>query len=265
MTAHAENTPPAELKQKKYVVAFLDFLGASDKMMSPEESDEFLRQITEIYQKSIDAFKEYNEIENRATTNIKYRIFSDNIIIVEECAEDIPKNEMISIAGFSAMFQVLSMIDGAPVRGGITCGNFYMDPIIVYGEALVKSHLMECKEAIYPRIIVDHDILGGREATLETLNSKTEMLVQDTDGRLFINFFNPITCHISSHRVKSIEYINAIRELIIDEFSKMDASTDFRIRHKYRWLAKTFNRLCKEEQVGDLMLALDANGEPTDF
>ena len=45
--------PPTKLEQKKYVVAFLDILGASEKMKAEKESDAFLQEINKLYSEPI--------------------------------------------------------------------------------------------------------------------------------------------------------------------------------------------------------------------
>ena len=42
--------PTEPLKQTPHIVAFLDFLGASEKMRDPAKNDKFLQDINAIYQ-----------------------------------------------------------------------------------------------------------------------------------------------------------------------------------------------------------------------
>lgn len=90
MNAPFTPTPSDELKQKRHVVAFLDFLGASEKMRSPEESDKFLLQIKQIYNSALSLVEERNKNSTINMTEIKVRIFSDNMVIAQECVPPTP-------------------------------------------------------------------------------------------------------------------------------------------------------------------------------
>ena len=82
--------PRDELKQTLHIVAHLDFLGATEKMKSPEQSSEFLQKLHMIYNDVIDVMTE-KELSGDEGVNI--RIFSDNIVIAYNLLEK--RNEAI--------------------------------------------------------------------------------------------------------------------------------------------------------------------------
>ena len=237
------------LKQKKYLVAFLDFLGASKKMTSPEESEIFLNQINEIYKKTTETLDIFNKVAYQA----EYRIFSDNIVLAIEYKQEKLQDEIDDIIAFSAMFQALSLTKGLLVRGAITCGNFYINKNFVYGDALVKSHAMESEVAIYPRIIVDEKIFGTTDI------KSSQIIHRDFDGELFVNFLKPLTNLKDDGEARHIEIfidnITAIRNSIIGNFEKLVDEMHEEVIQKHCWLAKTFNDLCDELKIKDQKLS----------
>lgn len=49
-------------------------------------------------------------------------------------------------------------VNGLLVRGGISCGSFFSDERMIWGNALIRAYALEGQIAIYPRIIVGTEI-----------------------------------------------------------------------------------------------------------
>lgn len=49
-------------------------------------------------------------------------------------------------------------INNLLARGGISCGNFFKDERMIWGNALIQAYKLEGQIAIYPRIIVEPEI-----------------------------------------------------------------------------------------------------------
>lgn len=259
MTAHAENTsaPPDELKQKKYVVAFLDFLGASDKMKSSEESDSFLQQIKKIYNSTLSLVEARNKNSTINMTDIKVRIFSDNIVIAQECVPPLDIQESLNILMFSSYIQANALLDGALIRGAITAGNFYIDDMMVYGEALVRAHELESKIAIYPRIVIDREI--AEKSLLPAFKVlKTKGLTQDFDGEWIVNFIAQFIGW--EDRTISIRLLNGAREKILELFK--NPTPDANVQQKFDWLAIKFNELCEKANFAEQKIKTGFNMRP---
>ena len=259
MTASAENTPapPDEQKQKKYVVASLNFLGASDKMKSPTESDRFLRQIKRIYDRTLSFAEERNENSTINMTDIKVRIFSANMVIAQECAARFDMQESLSILMFSTYIQGNALLDGALIRGAITVGNFYIDDTMVYGEALVRAHKLESEIAIYPRIVIDREI--AEKSMLPAFKiSKIKGLTQDFDGEWFVNFIAQFVGW--ENRAKSIRLLIGAREKILELFKS--PAPDAKVQQKYDWLAIKFNELCENAKFTEQKIKMGFNNRP---
>ena len=70
----------------------------------------------------------------------------------------------------SAIIQVQFLKHGLLTRGGIASGSYFVDDMMVWGTALVKAHSLENSIAVYPRIVVDPELIGDLD--LANPNSK---------------------------------------------------------------------------------------------
>lgn len=259
MTASAENKPtqPAKLEQKKYVVAFLDFLGASDKMRSPEESDKFLQQIKQIYNSTLSLVEERNKTSTINMTDIRVRIFSDNMVVAQECVPPFDIQECLNILMFSAYIQANALLEGALIRGAITAGNFYIDDTMVYGEALVRAHELESQIAIYPRIVIDRKIAETSVVPASKVLSGN-LSIQDFDGEWIANFI--ATFAGWADRANSIKLLIGAREKILELFKI--PTPDAKVQQKYDWLAIKFNELCENAEFTEQKIKMGFNKRP---
>ncbi len=85
---------------------------------------------------------------------------------------------------------------GILVRGSVVRGKLIHEPEKVFGPALVEAYVLESKAALYPRIILDRDIvLSAGEAKAQQHSSKQEMkyveslLEKDSDGMYYVDYF----------------------------------------------------------------------------
>ena len=113
---------PGTLVQSPYLVAYLDFLGANDKMLSPEQSLDLLQKINLIYRTTLAQLDIAKKIWR---PDLETRIFSDNILIACKIRNvENPISEFGDIQAFCRLFQVYAFSQGELVRGAITKGNF---------------------------------------------------------------------------------------------------------------------------------------------
>ena len=133
------------------------------------------------------------DVQIEENQDIQFKIFSDNIIIAKKLSNQIPQRtqEIRSLLMCAGHFQELSASDsvGWLLRGGISIGQLFIDDVMVWGEALLKSYFLEDKVANYPRIIIDKDIVNE----IIQNNVLCEYLRKDFDDLYFLNFLND--CH----------------------------------------------------------------------
>lgn len=239
-------------------------VGASNKMASSDDSDDFLRTIWDIYAEMINfisANNMYNVLVD-STDEIKIQIFSDNIVLAKEYQKDTCVADCRDIFYTCSLFQICALIHQTPLRGAVTCGDFCKNKLFVYGEALTKAYAMESNMAVYPRIIVDKEIVATSKSIPQLCacewDKETRLLKQDFDGEWFVRY--SYCSPPSGKQSFSWETLVKMRYGIIKAFESSPRNPS--VRQKYCWLAKNFNEFCKEYECNDLAIALNANGEP---
>ena len=240
-----KHQPTETLKQTPHILAFLDFLGASEKMRAPAKNDKFLQDINAIYQ--------HAKISKDVNPQLKIKIFSDNIVIAEEIPNLDNQNSVIdiywSVENFSLMLYTAAMVTGNLIRGYISIGNLYIDDIFVYGEALLNAHDGESKIANYPRIVVDKRIFANAQMDDMWKNfnppDKDNIILRDMDGELYLNPFWGIP-KVSEHNKKKEEQFFAhVAKMIIKEYKELFSKSKKSVFPKYHWLANQFNEYCR--------------------
>ena len=175
-------------KTIKSIVAFIDVLGSSEAIKN--DADKSLQIMHDAYTKAVTLFQTLFEGNKRNTPNVK--IFSDNIVVSVSREGESGHGAFCAIAMISAIIQVQFLKHGLLTRGGIASGGYFVDDMMVWGTALVKAHYLENGIAVYPRIVVDPELI--RELDLANPNSKftktQEWIEQDTDGIFMIDYLN---------------------------------------------------------------------------
>ena len=246
--------PPLKLEQSQYIVAHLDFLGASERMKSIEMRDDFLQKIYKIYY-GIKCIMEL--VPGYGGPALDIRIFSDNILFAHKVqAGKSIFEEWQYVAGWAAGFQAFALQFELLVRGAISFGDFYIDDVFVYGEALVKAYEMENQRAIYPRIIVDNGLLKNTHFTGKIKTVKENIVFKDADGEWYVNFIAPLV----QKNDKALTFLSKLQTAI----SKMYAENqgDLRRRQKYYWLINKFNELVKQHGYDQFVIPSAIDGEP---
>ena len=236
-----------KLKQTPYIVAFLDFLGASEKMEMSGESDVFLQQIYRIYNIAIGELKLVKKI---GLLDLDVKIFSDNILVVQKIRNrDNPIPEFVEVQSFCRLFQSYAFEQGLLVRGAITKGAFFINEIFVYGAALSKAYRMESHHAKYPRIIVDPCIfsLGNIPEFLLAENSQNGVCIKcDPHNTYYLDPFSFMHEHFTQNDFNNL--LLKVKEIIVSGYAESYPKNST-VSEKYIWLAKAFNEFCDRKDL----------------
>ena len=168
------------------IVAFIDILGSSKMIM--EDAQKSLEIVHSAYTESIDLFKIiFNK--NKGIPSVK--IFSDNIVIAVPRKNNSFESAFTAVAIMSAIIQVQFLNHELLTRGAICSGSYFADDMMVWGTALVNAYKLEESIAIYPRVIIDPELVGELRLTQpdSQLRAK-EWVVQDEDRLFIINYFH---------------------------------------------------------------------------
>ena len=118
--------------QKKYMVAYLDILGITARIKGCVESQtEALNVLHNLYASICELADPKTGIKKYS--DIKFKIFSDNIIIAKELTLN-PVDDVVTLLNCVSNFLCFSIGDGVGwlVRGGITIGNFFIYSSLFY-------------------------------------------------------------------------------------------------------------------------------------
>jgi hypothetical protein len=147
------------------IVCFLDILGFSELINQYDNSltSTVLQDIQESFSLAEKFLLQNNNIENSDVfENLEYQTFSDNICIsipYFNNADDFLFNFHL-ITLYTRGLQMVMMSKGFFVRGGISIGSYYSDNNIIFSKGLVNAYKLESTKAVYPRIIIDKEIVG---------------------------------------------------------------------------------------------------------
>ncbi len=222
-------------KCSKYIVAYLDILGAKNKIEKDEEN--FLKNLNSVLKSTYEMKKEKMLI-GTIFQNLELKVFSDNLVFALEFSEDKAKQreEIKGIINLCALLQCKFLEEQIFVRGGITIGNFYIgniknnDKNFIYGKALVEAYNLEANIAIYPRII-----LSERVKDYYSCLEEENRIKKDTDSIYFVNFLN--ANKIKETIEKYPTNIKKMEQNIISEFKYIESKKrNEKEKQKLNWL-----------------------------
>ena len=135
-----------EIKYEDKIVAFIDVLGFSNLVFNDK-----IEPITQYYEMILTDFKEA-AIKN----DLKFLMISDSIVIHAPQKKD----NLFGVFKVLSSLQHRLLLKGILIRGGISFGKLYVNEAdnIIVGVGLINAYNLESK-AIYPRIIVDRNII----------------------------------------------------------------------------------------------------------
>ena len=218
-------------RTKSAVVAFIDVLGSSEAIKN--NVNESLNAIHTAYDETIIEFRKFH---SRFMNEPKIDIFSDNIILSNEIVEGEEERAFFSVIFFSALLQMNMWVNDLLVRGGISCGDFFSDDRMIWGNALIRAYKLEGQIAIYPRIIVEPEIADIIKLMMKP--DKGRLLCEDFDGLYFIDPFGTNQKESGLYLVDQFIDANTIR--------LRNSQGNLKIYQKINWLQQYFCEKRKE-------------------
>jgi hypothetical protein len=134
-------------------VAYLDLLGFSNAVCLAESSNDELDRVS----RTVEYLRQTQQqfCDTRGYGAPCFTVLSDSVVISIDAADDLLKltNAVGGLAQDMLHF-------GFIVRGGITSGALVHDDRVCYGPAFIRAYELESKTAIWPRIVVDGNMLN---------------------------------------------------------------------------------------------------------
>lgn len=138
------------------------------------------------------------------------------------------------------------------IRGGVTYGQLYHKNDICVGPALIKAYELESKEAIYPRVILDPELLKDRRYK-RIIRRWPCYLEQYKDNYYFVTHFAPLRTffdiypddhleqQVRTRRIYIIQILYAYKVAIERALN----SNKPKVQEKGKWLEEQYNGVLK--------------------
>ena len=166
------------------MIVFFDILGYKNivSRLSSNEESELITSINDIVKKC-------HKLRKKLAEGFEVNVysFSDNFIIALKIDDETPWQSIFVF--FVAILQEIQFAiiikHGLFIRGALVKGQLYAQKNFVYGRGLIRAYEIENRVAIYPRIIVDKELLSSILGTDEPETSDFEDLFV-TLGEIFV-------------------------------------------------------------------------------
>jgi len=176
----------AKKKLSEYIIAYFDILGYKNNVINLSELEE--NELIMKIERSVKKIYKETKIPEEAFS-VKVYSFSDNFLIAVKI-----KNIEFYFSEFAYLVEILQNIQheltimhGLFIRGGLIKGQLYAGKNFVYGKGLINAYEIEDKLSVYPRIVVDRQLLNELLSLFPY-----ECSVGDND---FLIIFNDLLAH----------------------------------------------------------------------
>lgn len=152
--------------------------------------------------------------------------------------------ELLAMANAQSDF----VCQGVLLRGAICVGQLYIDDSTVFGPALVQAYSLESATAVFPRIIIDADVM--RRARYEaTLSIWRDYVTRGEDGPYFIDYlfgsYVDRWSYPAEDAMSAEELLMAHKAAIEARLEQSVDEHDYRKKQKTIWLAQYHNSSVK--------------------
>ncbi len=225
------NIDKYSVQSNEYYCAFLDILGYKEK------SDNFFAgeyNLQGRFQRAIEnslKIIELVKISNFVNlSKLKIEFFSDSIILTHPVNEN-KIDALHNILHFSSVLIANLTFEELFVRGGIAKGKHISKTSEYFSflssKALEKAYLLESKKAIYPRVVIDKDVLEN----IDEYNLSKFVVKNNED---FILHYSPQLINSEEDNLNDIF-------LELEDIYKIYINTnEDKVKEKYLWIIKYY-------------------------
>jgi len=237
------------MNYQERVLAYIDILGFKNTVNNTVRCSDCKSMDNEPEINRIDIF--LDEIHNQLIKDkfmplkkieIKDRVvsqISDSVVI-----SYLKENAIYNILQDVYFLCVMALEKGFLFRGAVVCGKVIHTEKKLFGPAFLRAYNMEQEQAVFPRIIIDDnvlDIVKENYPKYDEPNSRYDDLLKlipcDFDGKRYINYIDKLNTGVDvgeeqQHLSGVYEIINKLKEKI---------NTDAGIGCKYLWLKEKYD------------------------
>ena len=162
------------LSYEDRIVAFVDILGFRS-LVGRLQSDPKLHRQLHGALSAIKSFKSIAGDPQTAQKELEASVFSDSIVISGATSE------LHAVIWTCLGLQTRLLAFGVLTRGGISRGPTHHKEDVLFGEGMIKAYDLESKAAIYPRVVVDPQLVSEFPEVQRLM-----LLNLDVDGQAMI-------------------------------------------------------------------------------
>lgn len=145
-------------------------------------------------------------------------------------------------------FQLEMVSLGEIARGAVCFGKICHTRDKVFGPGMIKAYEFETQSAIFPRIVIDEEVLkvgekyaiNGHTPEIEREHLR-DLAVKDFDGHYYVDYFSAAHGELNDPDLQWPDYLMKLREIIVNGLKSKNAG----VRNKYMWMAEKYNVLIK--------------------
>jgi hypothetical protein len=156
------------------LAAILDVLGYRDRLARDRESGGL--EFKDALHKAIDVLSHVNQAQ------YSYQAISDTIIVTRTDDAD-----LIGLLTVLKNVHLAFMREGLLIRGGVAYERHFWSSNITYSHALAIAHQVESTMAIYPRIVIDNNVIEVQKTKGFWPEVAKTHLVCECNGVHFLN------------------------------------------------------------------------------
>ena len=237
---------------EKCIVTFIDILGFRHLIGQSSAAD--IREILRIFREHAKPYDDGDQTgsgERRLTSQVKMEIVSDAVVRARTIHTDYRDGALFHELLDLVFIQSFCLNQGILLRGALTIDYMHVGPDLegpVFGPGLVNAYLMEEREAVYPRIIVDEAVMQrfpkdkalwkeGHSEAQETRYVR-DLVKADEAGLAFVDYLRAIKTEVE-HYGEYLGFLERHADLIRQGLSDPSPRE---VQRKYAWLRNYHDR-----------------------
>ena len=237
---------------RQHLVVFLDVLGFSDAIEAAYQGGDPQQQFAHFRSIALSGLERLRSIGKQWDV----RLFTDNILLAAPTYGDRAPEEFASMYEAVSRYQLDLAREGYFVRGGAEIGDYWSEPDLIYGKAILDAVRLE-KAANAPRVVLGKQAAraAGRNRDVSALRIGTDMeSIPDDEPRFrpvrregdtfFIDYLIAAYDHHGGPQLPVFERHRDLITARLEEFASHP-----KIKRKYAWLQMYHNRHCVESQL----------------
>jgi hypothetical protein len=225
---------------EKALLTYIDVLGFRELIHQSKNNVPVILDIKKLLESLAEKFSQNDRFPH---TEFCSFTFSDLVVRCTLIKNSVNIGKLLNQELSSLKEKQLSLaLQGEFVRGSICIGDIFTDNGLLFGPALVKAYELESIYAIFPRIIVDRNLIWETKKQ-DSIAVSEEFVKRGEEGAYYLDYLfaviNQRYRNFGSDRANELllQHQQVLENIIKSDISKMNERT----KQKYIWLAQYHN------------------------